>query len=358
MQTSLRAVVALLAAVLTVPCVADPINYATAIPESCAMPVYPREALRYEQQGAVVLSFLIGVDGTLKESKVSKSSGFPLLDLAAQHSFEKCSFRAGRREGQAIEAWARMQYVWKLAGKVDNLAERINAMRASAGRGDAVGQYQLGSQYALRESALYDPVQAEGWLRKAADQGHLEAQNALGLALRGLYGGPKNTEEAGAWFRKAAEKGHANAQVMYGGMLLRGDGMLKNESEAMQWLRKAAAQGLPRAMTELGAHLMRSDASAQSVQEGLAFLTQAAVQHDRSAIGALGNAYASGRGVARDPAKAAEYYKQAAAMGDVPAQLALADMHERGDGVPVDAARAEQLRDAAAQPDKPGAPWN
>ena len=51
---------------------------------TCAKPVWPREALRREQQGAVTLSFLISEDGAVTDSHVTKSSGYPLLDDAVR----------------------------------------------------------------------------------------------------------------------------------------------------------------------------------------------------------------------------------------------------------------------------------
>lgn len=81
---------------------------------TCAKPEWPIEALRNEQEGTVALTFLIGIDGTVRGSKVTKSSGFPLLDLAAQDAISKCKFRPGMKDGIAVETWVLLQYVFKL----------------------------------------------------------------------------------------------------------------------------------------------------------------------------------------------------------------------------------------------------
>lgn len=49
---------------------------------SCAKSEWPKTSLRNEEIGTVTLSFLIGVDGRVADSKVLKSSGFCDLDKA------------------------------------------------------------------------------------------------------------------------------------------------------------------------------------------------------------------------------------------------------------------------------------
>src|SRR4051812_49209833 len=72
---------------------------------TCEKPEWPRESLRHEEQGTVTLRFLIDVDGSVKESMVAKSSGYPLLDMAAQAGIAKCKFKPGTTDGVARPAW-------------------------------------------------------------------------------------------------------------------------------------------------------------------------------------------------------------------------------------------------------------
>ncbi len=81
---------------------------------TCANPEYPKGSLRNEETGTVTLSYLIGVDGGVKESKVVKSSGSRDLDKAALTSIGKCRFKPGMTDGVPKEAWMQMQYVWTL----------------------------------------------------------------------------------------------------------------------------------------------------------------------------------------------------------------------------------------------------
>ena len=55
-----------------------------------------------------------------------------------------------------------------------------------------------------------------------------------------------------AWFRRAAEQGHANAQVFLGLMYADGDGVPQDDAEAVAWYRKAAEQEFAAAQNNLG----------------------------------------------------------------------------------------------------------
>lgn len=80
----------------------------------CRLPEYPPGSKRMEEAGIVVLRFLIDVDGSVVESKVESSSGYPRLDEAARGALALCSFKAGTVGGKAERSWAKLRYVWKL----------------------------------------------------------------------------------------------------------------------------------------------------------------------------------------------------------------------------------------------------
>jgi len=81
---------------------------------TCSKPEYPKSSLRNEETGVSTISFLIGTDGSVKGSQVTKSSGFRDLDKAAQVALGKCRFKPATENGQAIESWQPVQYVWTL----------------------------------------------------------------------------------------------------------------------------------------------------------------------------------------------------------------------------------------------------
>jgi protein TonB len=81
---------------------------------TCATPEWPKASLRNEETGTVTLSFLIGVDGRVADSKIVKSSGFRDLDKAAVTGIGRCRFKPGLTDGKPEQAWMQMQYVWTL----------------------------------------------------------------------------------------------------------------------------------------------------------------------------------------------------------------------------------------------------
>ena len=81
---------------------------------SCAKPEYPPASLRAQETGIVVLSFLIGSDGLVHDSRVERSSGFRRLDEAARKGLGLCKFRPATVDGKPEQAWARIEYEWKI----------------------------------------------------------------------------------------------------------------------------------------------------------------------------------------------------------------------------------------------------
>lgn len=81
---------------------------------TCAKPEYPRNSQRNEEQGTVTLRFLIGLDGSVKEANVQKTSGFRELDKAALRGLSQCKFKPALVEGKPTETYSDVQYVWRL----------------------------------------------------------------------------------------------------------------------------------------------------------------------------------------------------------------------------------------------------
>ena len=93
--------------------------------------------------------------------------------------------------------------------------------------------------------------EAVKWWRKAADLGHVKAQNTLGVCYATGKGVTQSIEEAVKWYRTAAEQGYAEAQYNLGYYYEH----VKDFKEAAKWYRKAAEQdyaGAKAALERLG----------------------------------------------------------------------------------------------------------
>lgn len=67
-------------------------------------PVYPTFSRRNGEEGKVMLKVRVSAQGSALDVMVSKSSGFPRLDAAAQEAVSRWRFIAARRGDEAIES--------------------------------------------------------------------------------------------------------------------------------------------------------------------------------------------------------------------------------------------------------------
>jgi len=83
-------------------------------PGSCPRPIYPEVSKRLEEEGTVVLRFLVAPDGKVLQAEVEKSSGFKRLDEAARSGLSNCSFEPATVDGKPVRTWATVPYTWRL----------------------------------------------------------------------------------------------------------------------------------------------------------------------------------------------------------------------------------------------------
>ncbi|MCE2540582.1 MAG: SEL1-like repeat protein [Acidobacteria bacterium] len=99
-------------------------------------------------------------------------------------------------------------------------------LRASAERGDAVAQNELGSRYYAGRGVERDDAEAARWIQLAADQGYAPAQYNLGLLHFRNRGVARSAAAAARRYRAAAEQGYAPAQAGLGYLHIYGAGVL------------------------------------------------------------------------------------------------------------------------------------
>ena len=119
-------------------------------------------------------------------------------------------------------------------------AEAVNWIRKAADQGHADAQFNAGLMYAQGRGVKHDDAEAVKWYRKAAEQGLDVAQCNLGLMYAQGRGVKHDDAEAVNWIRKAADQGHADAQCNLGLMYAQGQGVKHDDAEAVKWYRKAA----------------------------------------------------------------------------------------------------------------------
>ncbi|MDN2696543.1 energy transducer TonB [Janthinobacterium sp. SUN073] len=84
---------------------------------NCSKAKYPPGTLPEVAQGTTFLSLLIGTDGAVLESQLERSSGHPQLDEAARAALSICHFTPAQQNGQPVQQWATVAYVWEPEAK-------------------------------------------------------------------------------------------------------------------------------------------------------------------------------------------------------------------------------------------------
>jgi TPR repeat protein len=204
----------------------------------------------------------------------------------------------------------------------------------------------VGNCYASKRGVERDYIQAVAWYRKAAEQGHAEAQYNLGICFENGTGVPwANREDSiSEWRsiklrfeeRNGPKKHGARTNVdeieAYAYFQIasttheRARNKLKELEASMSAIRLEKAK---KRASELGAKIASNQFA---IEEAMRHL-KAATLGDSNAQFNIGLCYHEGRGVTKDFVQAVSWYQKSAAQGNAAAQNKLGDWHEQGEGV-------------------------
>lgn len=244
---------------------------------------------------------------------------------------EKHNFALVRKPSSAVEKAApgAKRILAVMVGETLELAQakKISAPPVIAAA-QAEGWFQTGEKYYYGRGVPQDYAEAVKWYRKAAEQGHAEAQNSLGDCY--ACGDPQDQDiimdvdevdvdqakarfgRAVAWYRRAAESGHAAAQNSLGLGYAQGWGVPQDFTQAVAWYRKAAEQGNPIAQDRLADCYYHGNGVKQDYTQAVAWYRKAAEQGDAGAQSHLGDCYFEGFAIPKDYAQARGWYRTAA----------------------------------------------
>lgn len=195
--------------------------------------------------------------------------------------------------------------------------------RMLAEQGNLVAQYETGRQYECWLNPDY--IQAKEWYLKAAKQGHLGAQCAIGHLYEKGLGRPVDLKKAFEWYLKAAETGYSPAQTILGEWYWNGSGGVpeKDQSKSFEWYLKAAEGGNPVAQRQVGEFYCSGWGGVLKDElQAFVWFMKAAVQGNATAQLLVAEMYCSGcEGVSRDYKEAKEWYLKAGEGGEDDAWL-------------------------------------
>jgi TPR repeat protein len=192
-------------------------------------------------------------------------------------------------------------------------AQSLAELQASAKKGDAAAQYQLGRRYLLGIGTTVDDKEAFKFLKQAADKGNnLEASHLVAICFATETGIKKSDREAMRYFEKAATGGHADAQFKLGTCYETGIlGGKTDTTTAMKWYLAAAKQGHARAQYKYAKLVYAIPDAAASAE----WYRKAAEQGVIEAQIMTGHLYKLGQGQGKDLVEAMKWYLIAARLG-------------------------------------------
>jgi TonB family protein len=249
---------------------------------SCAKPAWPPGALRTGQQGKVRLEFDLDAQGSVIDSRIAASSGFPELDIASRSALARCRFVPATEEGKPVASSAKLEYIWTQES------------------GPPPGR-QPGTNYAAITPAD---------LRKAADAGDRFAQHFLGLMLLKGELLPYDLEEAKLQFQKSLSI--AQSGQMLGSLIASHATTAAQEAQGLEMMRTYGANMAPASCTVVGQMLETGKGIPQSYHQAAELYIAGAYAGTKDCQLALASLYERGKGVPVDPAKARRWREAAA----------------------------------------------
>jgi len=223
-------------------------------------------------------------------------------------------------------------------------AENAPVKAAPAAEGsDAETQFQAARSALKAEGGPSDPAKTFEMMKRAADQGHAEAEAGLGYLYSTGIGTAKDDVQAVVWFRKGADRGSPKGQFNLGRMIANGRGVTKDLPEGFQWMQRAADQGLPEAVLAVGeAYYFAKFGQKRAYPAAYSWLLKAAQGGAAVAQNMVGVMRQNGRGAPADRGAAEGWFRKAVAQGDIKAESNLGHLLH---GQPGDrAAKIEALK--------------
>ena len=213
-------------------------------------------------------------------------------------------------------------------GLPKNIKQAVYWCRKAAKQGHKDAQYLLGHEYVSKQfdhkdsGSLVKAKEAIDWLQKAAEQKHAGAQYDLG-SLHKIGCKEADCEinpddkTACEFWQQSAEAGNSDAQCSLGDAYYSGQGVIVDYEIALEWYRKAVEQGHAKAKVEFEKH------------SEIIKLLKEAKSGDAKGQYNLGQAY----GRENKDKQAVAWYQKSASQGYAPAQYRLGNAYFRGQGV-------------------------
>ncbi len=194
---------------------------------------------------ALALSFSHGAAGQTAAGQAGSGQAG-----SGQANPDPAALRAAAEGGSPAAQYWYAHYLDGLPGERSGAAEWY---RRAAEQGHRDAQLRLAQMLERGEGVTADHADARRYYRQAVDAGAgATAEFNLALMLEEGRGGDRDAAEAARLYRGAALTGHARAANNLGTLLAKGDGIPSDRETAESWYRAAARAGLADAFYNLG----------------------------------------------------------------------------------------------------------
>ena len=202
--------------------------------------------------------------------------------------------------------------------KIDKKPSSTNAFVSNSRKDTEIANdlYRMGWMLCHGEGTKHNYKEAISWYKKAAELGHPEAMNALGLMYEYSWGVLHNDVEAVRYYQKAADGNHADALFNLGRMFENGQGLLDRDyTKAVECYHKASMMGNAEAQNQLGWLYHIGLGVQQDYKESVKWITASANQGLVLAQNNLGWIYLYGIGAPKNKEEAIKWFMKAAKQG-------------------------------------------
>jgi TPR repeat protein len=213
---------------------------------------------------SLIIATLLGADIPILETKAKEGDPDAQFELARiylrgsdgvrKDVIRSMELMKGAADQGHAEAMGGVGYFYASGTAVPkDDAAALTWFRKGAEAGGAKAQLNLGKMLTEGKGTEKNEVEGRKWIRTAADQGQVDAAFAMGQILYfGDTGQEVDYKAAYPYLLTAAEAGHPDAQNIIGVMLENAKGVDMDAALAEQCYRKAAKQGHTKAQSNLG----------------------------------------------------------------------------------------------------------
>jgi TPR repeat protein len=250
---------------------------------------------------------------------------------------------AVRGDVGALTEMAKLLLTYPEKGRSD---EAVRLLKEAAARGNPDAMGVLADLYACSTAVAPDPVQAQAWLERAAEAGHVRSITAIAAQTGNDPAAAQRNAKA---LLRAAERGDRESMILLSYAYRSGQGVKADEAASARWREAALApgEGRSRAMLLLARRMLAGDGGERDKAGARSLLELAAQEGDSGAQLELGRLLVVQRDQNADVLKGMQLLQKAASAGNAAAMLTLAEIP--GSQLQATGKTALEWRQAAAE---------